>query len=160
MRKTTGISLMLLIFLSLSLIIFALLSLSGATADERLSTEAADRTTQYYQASGEANQVLAQIDTVLADCLRAAEAADTPKQAYLSSCSAIPDSVDSVFWDSDGLFLYYDIAVTDTQNLHVELTPSYPESSEDTLYTITAWQIVNTQDWNPDLTQNLYRTEN
>lgn len=74
MRRTSGISLMLLIFLSLSLIIFSLLSLSGAVADRTLSTQAADRTTEYYAAVTEANNLISQIDAELAKCLREAEA--------------------------------------------------------------------------------------
>lgn len=73
MRRTSGISLMLLIFLSLCLIIFSLLSLSGAVADETLSTQAADRTSEYYAAVTEANARLAGIDRQLAGCLRKAQ---------------------------------------------------------------------------------------
>ena len=65
MRKTTGISLLLLIFLSLCLITFSLLSFSGATADERLSQKAADHTTEYYQMVSRANEVLNFVDAQL-----------------------------------------------------------------------------------------------
>ncbi len=74
MRKTSGVSLMLLIFLSLCLIVFSLLSLSGAVADETLSSQAADRTTEYYAAVTSANALLAQIDEQLAAYLREADA--------------------------------------------------------------------------------------
>ena len=65
MRKTTGISLLLLIFLSLCLITFSLLSFSGATADQRLSQKAADHTTEYYQMVSRANEVLNFVDAQL-----------------------------------------------------------------------------------------------
>ena len=70
MRKTSGVSLILLIFLSLCLIVFSLLSLSGAVADETLSSQAADRTTEYYAAVSSSNALLAQIDEQLAEYLR------------------------------------------------------------------------------------------
>ena len=70
MKRTSGISLMLLIFLSLCLIVFSLLSLSGATADETLSKKAADRTTEYYHASSSANALIADIDHQLAHYLK------------------------------------------------------------------------------------------
>ena len=79
MRKTSGVSLMLLIFLSLCLIVFSLLSLSlsGAVADETLSSQAADRTTEYYAAVTSANALLAQIDEQLAAYLREIDAENT-----------------------------------------------------------------------------------
>ncbi len=84
MRRTSGISLMLLIFLSLCLIIFSLLSVSGAVADQTLSRQAADRTTEYYAAVTSANELLSRIDGCLAAYLReaadgaAADAGDAP----------------------------------------------------------------------------------
>ncbi len=85
MRKTSGVSLMLLIFLSLCLIIFSLLSLSGAVADETLSSQAADRTTEYYAAVTSANNLLAQIDLQLAAYLKEAEAANEADASKASS---------------------------------------------------------------------------
>lgn len=76
MRKTTGISLLLLIFLSLCLITFSLLSFSGATADERLSQKAADHTTEYYQMVNMANEVLNFVDVQLKLFLADVTAAD------------------------------------------------------------------------------------
>lgn len=91
MRKTTGISLILLIFLSLCLMTFSLLSLSGATADERLSQKAANRTTEYYAAVNAANEILADIDAALADYLTEAasdESHSTNTDTIASSASA------------------------------------------------------------------------
>lgn len=90
MRKTTGISLMLLIFLSLCLMIFSLLSLSGAAADEKLSRKAANRTTEYYAAVSTANKMLAEIDELLASCLKESEAADRPRDAWKELCGQLP----------------------------------------------------------------------
>lgn len=98
MRKTTGLSLLLLIFLSLCLIIFSLLSLSGATADEALSQKTADRTKEYYAAISEVNQILAEIDNLLAEELRNAEiqqSKQTTKETTVqSSVPANPGVVD------------------------------------------------------------------
>lgn len=89
MRKTSGVSLMLLIFLSLCLITFSLLSLSGATADETLSQKSADRTTQYYAAVTSANEIISRIDAALAGYLKKAETADDPKSSYINQCASI-----------------------------------------------------------------------
>ncbi|MCD7765459.1 MAG: hypothetical protein LUH53_02945, partial [Lachnospiraceae bacterium] len=85
MKKTAGISLMLLIFLSLCLITFSLLSLSGATADAKLAQNSAERTTEYYAAVSEANEILNEIDTQLAAAWREA----------LQEAQAGPDSEDA-----------------------------------------------------------------
>ena len=142
MRKTTGISLILLIFLSLCLITFSLLSLSGATADERLSQKAADRTTEYYAAVSEANKMLADIDRKLAEYLTMS---NTP---YCSDENPFENNTIS-----------FDIAVTESQQLHVVLELHYPETSSESMYDITEWKIINTQEWHADRSQNLFRTD-
>ncbi len=169
MRKTTGISLMLLIFLSLCLITFSLLSLSGARADERLSRKSADRTTEYYAAVTEGNRLLALIDEQLALCLTEAETEDDPQAAFLENAAQITGQIPGADWnscsssnrssdpDTDSVLLSFTVPVTDGQVLLAELVIRYPENSPDTMYEITAWQVVNTDEWNPDTSQNLYR---
>ncbi|MCD8011916.1 MAG: hypothetical protein LUG99_01825 [Lachnospiraceae bacterium] len=235
MKKTAGISLMLLIFLSLCLITFSLLSLSGATADSKLSQNSAERTTEYYAAVTAANGILAEIDTQLAACLREAEASENPEETYLDACAQITvdgveltwtiyaegtdsenhstsddgsadykdDSVsddsyvdykdDSVSDDGSADFkddsalddssvdsqddsalddgsaaepadgrtsaaLAFDIDITDTQYLHMELAIAWPKTGTDTLYQITSQKVISTQEWSADTNQNLYRT--
>ena len=53
-----GISLLILIFMTLALLTFSMLSLENAVADRRLSQKAADHTTAYYDA---ANRIQEQI---------------------------------------------------------------------------------------------------
>ena len=152
MRKTSGISLMVLIFLSLCLITFSLLSLSGATADETLSQKAADRTTEYYEAVTAANQLLAKIDMELAGYLKETES------AYLEACADISNALPDVSWE-DGKILF-SVPVNDKQILQVELTVAYPRNESDTLYQITAWETVNTGEWTADRSQNVFRLGN
>ncbi len=178
MKKTAGISLMLLIFLSLCLITFSLLSLSGATADAKLAQNSADRTTEYYAAVSMANEILGQIDAQLADALQNvqtengaddnAASEDSSLTAYADACSTISVSGAALTWeagsseDHDSAIvgtLQYDIAVTDDQLLHVALSVVWPKSDSDTLYQITSWQILSTSDWSADTSQNLYRTD-
>lgn len=170
MRKTSGLSLMLLIFLSLSLIVFSLLSLSGAQADETLSRKAADRTTEYYAAVSSANEVLAKIDDALAGYLRkAAKTASSGSQkaekagdyasgnrAFLEKCAALPGDVPGVTCTGDTAS--FSVPVNEKQVLFVELALSFPQKSDDTLYRVTAWETVNTKDWTPDRSMELYRT--
>ena len=164
MRKTTGLSLLLLIFLSLCLIIFSLLSLSGAAADKSLSQKNADRTTEYYAAVSEANHILAEIDSLLAEELQNTERANngslsSVSDRYLSACHEVlqtrfPDY--SVLMNENTLQLTFSAAVTDSQILQVSLSIDYPVFAEDPLYQIVEWTVKNTDTWTPDLSQNLY----
>lgn len=149
-----GISLLLLIFLTLCLITFSLLSLSGASADENLSQRAADRTLSYYEASSSANGILAQTGEYLAEYLRKAEESSDPETRYLELCADLP-SVDSVYTLKDSV-LSFSVPVTDDQILQVGLELTYPKESDDTLYRIASWKIVNTREWTPDTHLNLY----
>lgn len=147
MRKTTGISLILLIFLSLCLLTFSLLSLSGALADERLSQKAADRTTEYYAAVSAANEKLAEI-------VRTADA----------------DFISSLSDATDPCTLSFDVDVNETQQLHVVLVLYQPAADSDAaldrntsaaalapLYEVVEWKIVNTKEWHADQSQKLFR---
>ncbi|MCC8065672.1 MAG: hypothetical protein LIO94_01020 [Clostridiales bacterium] len=98
MKKTTGISLMLLIFLSLCLITFSLLSLSGASADQNLSQKAADRTTEYYAAVTTANEILDKIDSQLAAALKESADSKSPEQAYMEACEKLSVSGTELTW--------------------------------------------------------------
>lgn len=159
MRKTTGISLMLLIFLSLCLITFSLLSLSGALADEKLSQKAAERTTQYYQADTAANAVLSRIDACLAAYLKEAQKAHDPESAYLRACAGIMADIPEAAWrelPSSGT-ISFTVPVNDSQRLQAELRIVYPDDNDDTLYEITSWKTVNTGTWEADTRQNVLR---
>lgn len=154
MRKTSGISLMVLIFLSLCLITFSLLSLSGATADETLSKQAAARTSEYYAAVTEANRLLTRIDAQLASCLKTAEAAQSPEAAYFEACGSLPETIPEVELTDDDLT--FTVPIAEGQILRVKLAIVYPAEETDTLYRIDAWETVNTEEWTADKSQNLY----
>lgn len=62
---TAGTSTLLLIFLSLCLLTFAVLSLLSARADRNLSRKTADRTTAYYEACNQAENRIGEIDGIL-----------------------------------------------------------------------------------------------
>lgn len=153
MRRTSGISLMLLIFLSLSLIIFSLLSLSEAVADRTLSNQAAERTRQYYAAVTEANALISRIDAALARYLREADTAE----AFSRLCSQMEEEFTGVSWEN-GTFSF-SVDVDETQILQVEADVSWPSSDEDSLYRVRSWKIINTDDWTANHSMNLFRTE-
>lgn len=153
-----GLSLLVLIFLSLCLITFSLLSLSESSADEKLSQKAADRTMTYYAASNTANEWLEKIDAQLAVYLKQSVSAVSPESEWLESCSALIDLIPgSTFTNNQFCF---SVPVTEDQILQVCLELNYPQSPADSMYQITVWKIVNTEDWQPDRTQKLLTKEN
>lgn len=161
MRKTTGISLILLIFLSLCLLTFSLLSLSGALADERLSQKAADRTTEYYAAVSAAHKSLAEIDAFLQYFF--AENSGKEKLTADDLVSLLLD-VDELAElglqtdpDIDPHTLAFNIAVNEAQQLHVVLSFHDPDADFETFYDVVEWKTINTKKWNADQSQKLFR---
>lgn len=159
MRKSTGISLLLLIFLSISLLTFSLLSLSSAQTDKTLGQKSADRTVEYYAADSQANRILAQIDQQLADLLLLAEADPNPEETFLSSISSIPPSLSAVSWTESSAEnqLSFTVPVKEGQVLQAELLICYPKEAQDSMYRIQTWKILNTDVWTADTNQHLYR---
>lgn len=122
-----GSASILLVFVILCLVSFAVLSIVSANADSKLSTRILERTTAYYTACNQAEQSLAGMDNTLR---RMYEASDN-KDAYFASV---------------GHGKSYVIPISDLQSLQVTIEILYPESSEDTFYQITAWQVLNTDE--------------
>lgn len=162
MRKTTGLSLLLLIFLSLCLITFSLLSFSGATADEKLSQKAADHTTEYYQMVSRANEILnfidAQMKLFLADVTATDHGASAdnlesnqnsifePEQLWFEICEAIhTDSVFAdtlstnftdlsfVFAEKDGIpVLFFEVSTIETSDQVLQVTLEFSRPEKET----------------------------
>jgi hypothetical protein len=120
-----GSSSILLIFVILCLVSFAVLSIVSANADKKLSSRVSDRTTAYYKACNQAEEILSGIDTELL-------------KAYASS------SNEKEYFDTVGVNRSYNVSINDSQNLYVSLDILYPQSPDEPFYSITAWQAVNT----------------
>ena len=94
-----GISLLILIFMTLALLTFSVLSLENAVADRRLSQKAADHTTAYYDA---ANRIQEQI----ADRMQEAEEQDLAAGTQFSFEEEVADgqmlTVSVVLTEVDG----------------------------------------------------------
>lgn len=108
-----GAASILLIFLTLSLVSFAVLSLETATADLRLTQKSASYTQNYYAAMHNAEGFLADTDAFLAN-------------AYASSSA----DESAYFEAAGGASLSQDFPISDLQYLHVELTVIFPSEDE------------------------------
>ena len=116
-----GGSSLLVIFAVLCLTVFALLTLSTAAADSRLSQDAADAVEAYYQADSQAEALWAR----LRDGEQPKEVTETMKDA--------------------GSTLYkYTVPISQEQELQVCLR------LKDGTWTVVQWQAVSTADWQAD----------
>ena len=119
-----GSASILLVFVILCLVSFAVLSIVSANADSRLSTRVLERTTAYYDACNQAEQSLAGMDHTL-------------RRIYESSDS------EEAYFASVGHGKSYVIPISDLQSLQVTIEILYPGTAEDSFYKITAWQVLN-----------------
>lgn len=132
MRKKTksygvniGSSSILLIFVILCLVSFAVLSIVSAQTDYKLSCKLAERTTKYYEAGNQVESYLQDLQSSLA-------------KIYEDSASA------DEYFALAGHDTTFSIPLSDQQMLNVRLTILYPGDGNG-YYEINTWQ-VETQD--------------
>ena len=144
---TTGTSTLLLIFVSLCLLTFAVLSFLSARADQNLSRKTAERTSAYYEACNQAEDRLGETDRMLEKIWQ--ETAN--EKAYFQ---AVRETFEDMDFDEENRMLSFSVPLTDTQVLTVTLKLRTPESGS-TFYTITGWKTINTAGWTADTRQNV-----
>ena len=130
-----GTSLMLVIFIILCMVIFAVLSLSGALKDASYSEKNAHRTTCYYEACNQAEELLARIDTVLSE--------RTSDDSLIHELQAVDDTV-LVTKEGTALTITYTVPVDEDEILEVVLTAASQESPH---YLIQAWTKCSAAEW-------------
>lgn len=129
-----GSSLLLLVFVVISFVSFAVLSLSSAITDQKLSNKIYQKNIDYYNANNLAQEQLATIDAKLA---KAYEMVNTPEEFYeLVS----PESK-------------FSIPVSEYQELQLTVEHNYPVNAGEKFYKITQFQLVSikTTELNTDL---------
>lgn len=133
-----GASSVLVIMVILSLVCFAGLSYASANADYRLSRKLAERTTAYYQACNEAYAIIDDLSKEF-------------KNVYQTSSSEA--DYENKIKESLSDSLIFTCNINENQALQVEIVPTYPSSSDNTLYEITSWQVINLT--SPELDKSL-----
>lgn len=118
-----GSASILLIFVILSLISFAMLSIVSANADNKLTQKILERTSAYYDACNNAEAALAGVDSTL-------------QSIYASTTDA------DAYFQNVGHNKSYVIPISDLQTLQVTIEILYPEEADDTFYRITNWQVI------------------
>ena len=134
-----GTSSLLLIFVVLSLVSFAVLSLSSALSDKKLTDKTVNRNIAYYEACNLAQEKIAQLDNSFVEAYRSSSDADS----YYKACETI---------DTDIL-----IPVSDYQGLHVVVEPNYPVNDEDRFCNIVSWKLIYTSEPKIDFSINVVK---
>lgn len=127
-----GLSSLLIVFLILCLTTFALLALSTAKSDDTLSKKLADHRTDYYTASSQAEEILAQIDAIL----------EQKQSQNLTGAdfSNIDNTSISINTKENLDVLSYSVPMKNGQLLSVKLQITDPKESEH-YYKILEWKV-------------------
>lgn len=161
-----GTSSILLVFVLLCMVTFAVLSFVSANADYKLSRSLGDRTAAYYEVSNLAEQQLQNIHEKLE--LAAGQAANTKdyskKTARLFTGGTIFDTgaedVITSSYEAEGSgqaigTLTWQLCFTDSQALEIKLTLLDPFSNSQ-LFRVDQWKVVTPSEWEDDAPLNLY----
>ncbi|MEG1932472.1 MAG: hypothetical protein RR075_05120 [Pygmaiobacter sp.] len=151
-----GASSILVIFVLLCLVTFAVLSLVSARADKLLSDKNKTHVTEYYAAETAAYKELAQIDGVLQDCRAKTDQDDVYTELV---CAALAES--SAYTpqpQEDGTLLLRGTEVISTRQsliVSLEVLPR-SEDGKDGYYRVLEWRVQGEGDWEPSDTLPVY----
>ena len=143
-----GTSSVLVAFVLLCLVTFAGLSFLSANSDYRLSRQTADKTTEYYTASTEADRRLAQLDDILTEC-----AATNSEASYYEALADrfAADSDYTYQTEGDVHALSFIININERQDLNVILDVRYPTADDTRTFVIRSYSVVVNASWQDEI---------
>lgn len=147
---------LMMVFIILCMITLAALTLSSSIREAGLKTKTADRLTEYYTASNQAEELLAQAD---AACALAYEASGGKKEYFSFVEQNLTAEEFEILREENSLRVSYRISVNDFQALDVliDILP-YQQAKDnptDAFYRILSWKVVGTDAWEGDNTLHL-----
>ena len=160
---TIGTSSLLIIFVILTMVVLAVLSVSTARRDYRAASLLAEHRTGYTKACAAAEEIAADIDGILAG----ASARNDDKAGFLQDLRDYSYSSQE-FTDgatvtltigtdaNDTTIISYTVPAGDDQALFAELELT---STGDHYYNIRSWETISTAEWTSDDTLDLYIPE-
>lgn len=162
-----GSSSLLVIFLVLCMVTFAILSLSSARSDYSFSERLAGHKTEYYETCAWAETITGEIDEILSDTAGEMGAPGLPQTSggvaaspYGRAVMEVLDGAElegillSCLPQDDNLTVAFEIPIGEKQALDVELLVTNYRSFE-TYYEIKSWKVVSTKAWDGDQPLNL-----
>lgn len=138
-----GTSLILVVFIILTLVTFAALSAVASAADYNASQLTLKRTEDYYKASSAGEEKLLEIEHVLKPFNQ------SDKKAYPKECLESLENIDVsiISWQEGNYRVSFTIPIDDTQLLYCELTLS---PGSDSLFTREVWEKRSVKPWQGD----------
>lgn len=152
-----GLSTVLLVFVMLCLIVFAVLSLTTARADLQMSQKMAERTTAYYAAQSQAYEKVKKIDDILVKQYN--EGKERFAENVRTALQKVSDLTVSQTDDGQNVVCSFLQPMDDTQQLEVELTIGVPSEEGEACYQITGWQVQPVEEWKADTGLPVMRRE-
>lgn len=154
-----GASSLLVIFLILCLVTFAILTLTSAKSDADFAEKLAHHKTNYYAACNTAESTLDEIDAVLADAWQLSDTAAvfTEIETRLTALNSREQLQLSMDFTQSEPTVSYAVAIDDKQNLCVTLTLAAAPAKGEAYYRISQWQVQSSGEWNGDQTLNLMK---
>lgn len=156
-----GASSLLVIFLILCLVTFAILTLTSAKSDADFAEKLAHHKTNYYAACNTAESTLDEIDAVLADAWQLSDtdtaAVFTEIETQLTALNNREQLQLSMDFTQSEPTVSYAVAIDDKQNLCVTLTLAAAPAKGEAYYRISQWQVQSSGEWNGDQTLNLMK---
>jgi Flp pilus assembly protein TadG len=138
---------LMMIFIILCMVVFAVLSLSDAMRDYNFSQKLATHTTEYYAASNQAESILSKVDNILKNTT----VDDNYYENIELALQSQPDLPVTASYLDQSLYLSWQVDMNDSQALYakIRILPS------DASFEITAWEEIQTAEWDSDNTLNL-----
>lgn len=166
-----GASSLLVIFLILCLVTFAILTLTSAKSDADFAEKLAHHKTNYYAACNTAESTLDEIDAVLADAWQLSDTDTSQSDSTSSGTAAVFTEIEtqltalnsreqlqlSMDFTQSEPTVSYAVAIDDKQNLCVTLTLAAAPAKGEAYYRISQWQVQSSGEWNGDQTLNLMK---
>lgn len=143
----------LVVFLILCLVTFALLSYVSAKTDYGYADAAAQRNTDYYEACAEAAVQTDALEEILIHSY-----SDNEEEYYDTVYTALANDSSYIINDSATDVhptVTFTLPVGDASCLEVIVQINWPNQTGDTYYQILSWKEVSTQEWTPETGMNL-----
>jgi hypothetical protein len=142
-----GGTLIITIFVVLSLTIFATLSFTTAHSDLKLAVKTEKITSDYYETSSKAEKMLSEVYSAMMesrDNINAESAADGSK-LYFDTLSKKLSGLKDVYYilEEEKFSVYYESLGEMNQKICIGLDIFYNQSSNEPYYEITSWNLTN-----------------
>lgn len=148
---------LLMIFIVLCMVTFAVLSLSEAARDRGFSQQLADQTSDYYAACSRAENILAQVDAAISETRSSGASGD----AYYAALSERLAGITGAELTTEGaevsagpyggpVTVSYRVPINDRLLLSVSLEAAGPGSDAGSNYRIVSWEETQAEEWKGD----------